>query len=322
MNQIALVIPYFGKLPNYFALWLKTAGYNSGIDYILFTDENLQNFAIPENVKCFHMTFDEVRKRVANILNFNFVLHSPYKLCDYKPLYGIIFTDYLKEYTFWGHCDPDVIWGNLSEYITEDILKNYDRIYQRGHLCIYRNTNFINTAAIQKLETSSVYYKDVYSHRYIAHYDEGTLLRSLIEKQGGRQWNEDDFADISYFHKQFILVKQEKLCEAVAAFHWKDGEITGLGIDGDLDKAHKYSYVHLQKRKMNFQTERLGDDFLITPDGFIPYTPDWKNFAAKWLQDDPKFEKQAIKNNRKNQIKNVREGALIFRWKHLLEKEI
>lgn len=109
MNRIALIIPYFGTLPNYFSLWLKTASYNRNFDFLLFTDCNLAKYTVPYNVKCFQMTFDEVKQRVSIILNFKFVLHNPYKLCDYKPLYGLIFSDYLKEYEFWGHCDPDII---------------------------------------------------------------------------------------------------------------------------------------------------------------------------------------------------------------------
>lgn len=91
MNRIALIIPYFGTLPNYFSLWLKTAAYNKNFDFLLFTDCNLAEYGVPYNVKCIQMTFDEVKQRVGNILNFKFVLHNPYKLCDYKPLYGLIF---------------------------------------------------------------------------------------------------------------------------------------------------------------------------------------------------------------------------------------
>lgn len=318
MNRIALIIPYFGALPNYFSLWLKSAGNNRQIDFLLFTDCDMNTYNVPQNVKCISMTFNEVKQRVAKLLDFSFVLHNPYKLCDYKPLYGLIFSDYLNEYEFWGHCDPDVIWGNLSHFIVNDLLEKYDRLYRRGHLCIYRNSDRINRAPLQKLKESRISYKDVYGHRYSAHYDEGDLIEALVQCQGGNQWNEDDFADVSYFYKQFVLVKQDKLCETVAAFRWKDGWIFGLGINGDLNVEKEYSYVHLQKRKMCYESEKLGNDFLITPDKFIPYTENWKQLAPEWERRDAEFEKNAIKNNRKNQIKNVREGALYFRVKRLI----
>lgn len=318
MNRIALILPYFGTLPNYFQLWLCSAGYNPQIDYLLFTDCSLENYEVPKNVHCIFTTFDEIKQMVSRVLNFKFVLQNPYKLCDYKPIYGVIFEDYLKEYEFWGHCDPDVIWGDLSHFITREHLEKYDRLYRRGHLCIYRNNEAINYAPLQKPVGSRISYQDVYRHRYSAHYDEGTLIEALIRQQGGKQWDEDDFADVSYFYKQFVLVKHDKLCETVAAFRWKDGKVVGLGIDGDLEEEKEYSYVHLQKRKMQYQNNVKENDYLITPDGFITYTEQWKQQALAWIKSDEEFEKRALRNNRKNQIKNIREGALYFRIKRLI----
>ena len=39
-NRIAFVIPYFGKLPDYFHLWLVSAKYNKDYDFFLFSDVN------------------------------------------------------------------------------------------------------------------------------------------------------------------------------------------------------------------------------------------------------------------------------------------
>ena len=50
MNSIALVIPYFGKFNNYFHLWLESAKRNSTIDFHIYTDQHLENFA---NIKNF-----------------------------------------------------------------------------------------------------------------------------------------------------------------------------------------------------------------------------------------------------------------------------
>lgn len=318
MKKIGLIIPYFGVLPNYFSLWLKSAAYNNSIDYLLFTDCDLSIYDIPPNVISIYMTFREVKQRVARFISFPFVLDTPYKLCDYKPIYGLIFEDYLKEYDYWGHCDPDVIWGDLSDYIKDELFEKYDRLYRRGHLCIYKNNQLINYAPLKKLDGSKISYEDIYKHRYSAHYDEGALLEELIRQQGGKQWDEDDFADVSYFYKQFILVKHNKLCENVTAFRWKEGKLIGLGINGDLEKEKEYSYVHLQKRKMKYKDGFLGDDFLITPNEFIPYSEEWNKWAIEWQQNDAEFEKRAKINNFKNQIKNIKDGALIFRMKGYL----
>lgn len=147
--KVAIIVSYFGRLNNYFGLWLHSAGYNKEFNFWLFTDdESVEQYDCPENVNIVFMKFDDIRDKVSTILNYKFVLHNPYKLCDYKPLYGQIFKQYIESYDFWGHCDLDIIWGNLGKYITDDILEKYDRIYRSGHLCFYRNCEHMNNIVI------------------------------------------------------------------------------------------------------------------------------------------------------------------------------
>ena len=37
--KIVMILPYFGKLPNYFDLWLQSAEKNSTIDWLIYTDD-------------------------------------------------------------------------------------------------------------------------------------------------------------------------------------------------------------------------------------------------------------------------------------------
>lgn len=53
---------------------------------------------------------------------------NSYKLCDFKPTYGLIFSEYIAKYDFWGMGDIDVIYGNIRDFITEDVLNNNDII--------------------------------------------------------------------------------------------------------------------------------------------------------------------------------------------------
>ncbi|WP_371311698.1 DUF6625 family protein, partial [Thomasclavelia ramosa] len=38
MNKIAIIIPYFGSLPNYYDVWKKSVIKNETIDFYLVTD--------------------------------------------------------------------------------------------------------------------------------------------------------------------------------------------------------------------------------------------------------------------------------------------
>ena len=59
MKSICYIVPYFGKLPNNFQLWLNSCSTNNTIDWIIFTnDKTYYNY--PENVKVNYCEFEEV----------------------------------------------------------------------------------------------------------------------------------------------------------------------------------------------------------------------------------------------------------------------
>lgn len=72
MNKysVALILPYVGKFPNYFSLWLKPEGTNSAFTFMIFTDNDISNYNVPDNVKVYHMTFYEVKKTNCTALRF------------------------------------------------------------------------------------------------------------------------------------------------------------------------------------------------------------------------------------------------------------
>ena len=179
-HTAALILPYFGTLPNYFPLWLKSAGANPDFTFMLFTDADCSGYNVPDNVKVIPMTLDGVKKLIVPHLDFEFVLDRPYKLCDYKPMYGLIFQDWLKGYDFWGHVDPDIIWGNIGAFILNDLLSTCNRIGNRGHMCLYRNDEETNRLFTKKLPGWLITYRDIYSAKTYLYFDESKLLFNLF----------------------------------------------------------------------------------------------------------------------------------------------
>ena len=96
MYSIAYVVPYFGKFPKGFQFWLLSCKCNPSIDWLIFTDDKTP-YDYPENVKVTYWTFDQMKKKVQAIYDFPIFLERPYKLCDFKPAYGEIFADELKD---------------------------------------------------------------------------------------------------------------------------------------------------------------------------------------------------------------------------------
>ena len=98
MKKIRLIIPYFGKLPKFFPYFLLTAKRNQKIDFLIYTDQKVDQFTIlnANNIEFVTLSFDELREKVQSKFDFKISLKTPYKLCDYKVAYGLIFEEELK----------------------------------------------------------------------------------------------------------------------------------------------------------------------------------------------------------------------------------
>ena len=96
MKKILFICPYFGAFPNYFNLTLNSIKYNPTIDWLIITDITKQ-YDYPNNVKIINMKFEELQKKVQSCFNFKINLNAPFKMCDFRPAYGIIFKEYLNK---------------------------------------------------------------------------------------------------------------------------------------------------------------------------------------------------------------------------------
>lgn len=179
MKSIIIIIPYFGRLPNYFQLFLNSCKTNETVDWLIVTD-NTENYLYPHNVNVIHMTFSELQDRVQNLFDFDVSLDKPYKLCDLKPAYGYIFSEYITGYDYWGHGDCDLIYGDLRKFLTDAVL-SYDKVFDLGHLSLYRNCKEINEMFMKPLDGIE-YYKEVFSSPLSFNFDERFLDRKNINQ--------------------------------------------------------------------------------------------------------------------------------------------
>src|ERR1700683_3163711 len=95
--RIALVICYFGKEPWYFKFFAASCRNNPSIDFFLITDIDFGP-GLPENIRIVKMTLSAVRKLASEKLGFDVPELRPYKLCDFKPAYGLIFSNLIEEH--------------------------------------------------------------------------------------------------------------------------------------------------------------------------------------------------------------------------------
>jgi len=148
-QSIAIIVCYLGKLPWYFDYFVLSCSHNLSIDFFIVTDNTAYSKSVPPNIKFIQSNLQEINRLATANLGFATRIESGYKLCDFKPTYGIIFNELLKEYDFWGFGDIDVIYGNIRAFITDELLKNYDLISVRpdwipGCFVLFKNCQKMN----------------------------------------------------------------------------------------------------------------------------------------------------------------------------------
>lgn len=181
-NPIAFIIFYLGQFPWYFPYFLHSCRYNSSINFIILSDNKSSLAALPPNVKMVYYTIDQFKTEASKVLDFEVVADYGYKLCDFKPAYGYIFKDLVKDYDFWGHCDIDIIFGNIRNFMTDDLLNEYDVIsarhdYLTGSFALYRNGLFNNALFMESKD-----YKKVYTTPYNFCFDETNYAFKSFDK--------------------------------------------------------------------------------------------------------------------------------------------
>jgi hypothetical protein len=180
--SIAFVVPYVGSWPSWFPAYLQSCRYNPSIRWIFYTDCDVPS-TVPANVDFVRGSLREFERLVERKTGMRVSLQLPYKLCDYKPAFGLLFEEHLAGIDFWGHCDVDVIWGNLRKFLaTDELLGAYDVVSPRrrriaGTCTLYRNVDELN-----RLVLADRRFEAVVRERENRRYDEKGWMR-FVKKQ-------------------------------------------------------------------------------------------------------------------------------------------
>lgn len=265
-NKLVVIGVYFGTLPNYMDLWLKSCYYNKKIDFKVFTDDN--RFTSKNNVEFINMNISEFKLLIEKKLCMNISLERPYKCCDYKPLYGIVLEEYIKEYDFWAHCDFDLIFGDILSFLTDEILNKHDKLLPLGHLSFYRNTLEVNNRYMCDGGKS---YKDAFSTDAICFFDEYDGMLQKYRTNKFPFYDKRVFADISVIYKRFRLANND-LNYNKQVFYWYNGKVFRAYEKKGKIFYDEFIYIHFKQRKnmkVNFENLDNVKSFYITNQGFF-----------------------------------------------------
>lgn len=148
MKKIVLINVFMGEFPWYFDYFLKSCSYNPTVDFLIFNNSNYTR-PLPDNVAVVDFSLSDFNEQASSKLRMNISVQNAYKLCDFKPAYGVIFSEFIKGYDFWGICDIDIIFGRIREFMTDTLLSEHDVISVRddfptGYFMLFKNEEKIN----------------------------------------------------------------------------------------------------------------------------------------------------------------------------------
>lgn len=180
-NKITLISCYFGQFPWYFPLFIKSCEYNPSIEFLIFSDSTYELF-IPDNLKIIPFSLEDFNLIASKKLKINIRINNPYKLCDLKPAYGVVFSEYLQDTDFWGCCDIDLIFGRIRRFLTDRDLNKVDFLsvrkhYPSGFFMLFRNNKKTN-----HLFAKSKDYKMVFESSIHYCFDECNFVHDLLTK--------------------------------------------------------------------------------------------------------------------------------------------
>ena len=273
--KICILIPYYGRWPNYFGLYLQSLANNPWLDVIFITDLELPVNA-PPNARYEFLAKKDLIGLIKKKLDVNQELSNNYKLCDFKPAYGFLFEELLQkqEYDFWGWGDIDLIYGDLKKFYPLERFKNYDIISGRekwisGSLMFLRNSRLL-----KELFFNNPHYRKVFERNHYEGFDE--CNRQFKELKGGAKISDTDHGN-SMTYLAFTTDKpirhsfQNLIRESIVNSKYVSFENGSITYD-----QKEYALFHFVLVKENYwfkfpEWTKIPDSYWITLSGFKRY---------------------------------------------------
>lgn len=279
MKKIVLIFPYFGILPPQYPAWRATALCNPTIDFLFFTDADVEP---SDNIIVHRMLFNDFQQIAQNAFDFPISLNRPYKLCEFKQAYGYILKDYIKEYDFWGYGDLDLVYGDIRTFLTDSVLE-YKFILGWGHLTLLHNDED-STTYFMKPVAGYQSYQDAFTTTKITYFDEYGYKGCSDKWRDCRPkdcWLEWPFDNASKPKQSYHFNSQTRGWKQVIFEHIGNKLYMLRFHNGRLEKKESL-YAHFQHR--GFMKDRVADysHFLVTPRAIIDYPKRFVNIRLRF----------------------------------------
>lgn len=252
-----LLMPYFGKWPEWISAYFETCRWNPKFDFLFFTDCGPPQCRLPDNVTLKSMSLAEFNDLYASHFPKRRKITNAYKICDVRPAFGIMFSTYLQRYPFFGWGDIDVVYGDLAGYLTSEMLAadvvSFNRKHISGHLALVRST------CARTLPDMFPDWHERIDRIEYQHLDEPPHLLDL-RVVARESFNTPLSPEKPWTDGRFVFPKE---------WYWKEGQLTN-----NLNGKRRFPYLHFMHWKGgtwprhcgNAQWEALGTIMNLEPD--------------------------------------------------------
>jgi len=184
MNKI-FIMPYFGELPEWYDKFELPKGYE------ILLDTDLNGF----------------RTRVKEKLGIDYPgLPGTGKVFDYRCALGVLYKDEIKGYDYFGHCDFDMVFGDVDKWFPDEELAQLDIWSNHGTYICGPWTMYKNTERVCNLFKEFPDWKEKMIYPEVNGWVENEYSR-LVEQSGLKY--RYSFEQGDPYHPPFNLVKKD-----------------------------------------------------------------------------------------------------------------
>jgi len=292
--SIVILIVHFGKWPEWINFFIESCTHNTDIEWVIFSDCGpTENTAC--NVRLVDISFDEYKGLIRNRLHVDFDPPSPYKLCDVRPAFGVVHSEYIKGFDFYGYGDLDVIYGRIRDFYDTPTLGQYDLLSTHpertcGHFLLMRNRLEL-VEAFSRISGWEVLISDE-AHHMVDERQFTGVIRDLCSGQSRVS---------ALFQERYSSPGPAK----TMSWFWKDGLLTNEFYSYYRESVHRgFLYLHfadwrssrwykfhnyikdgalapwegLQRIVQMDWRRAKSEGFMISPDGILPIK--WPLYAG------------------------------------------
>ncbi len=222
---ITIVNTYFGQPPAWMPAFFRSCQTNPDVRWLIYADFDTA-LPAPANVTIKPLDLSGFNARASAAVGTPIAIERANlrKVCDFKPIYGLMFADDLHGADFWAYSDLDVVWGDIRRFVTDDLLNDHIIVSPRqrklgGHGTFVRNTEAHNRMFELVPDVLSVLTNPLYQRldeNILTHHLRELIARSSFKARPRIYWEQEMTISADY---------QKALLARDSDWHmwWRDG---------------------------------------------------------------------------------------------------